>query len=77
MKEDRGRWEREPTWWKTYDYKSGKTYILGEKFTSKTQAMNYARHCGMIVIPESTRPITDEERRKEIELSELRQEVEW
>lgn len=56
------KWNREPSWWKTYDYKSGHTYILGEKFTGKTAAMAYGRQCGMIVIPQSTVPVTDLER---------------
>ena len=56
------RWDREPTWWKTYDYLTGNTYILGKKFTGKTAAMAYARNCGMAVIPQSTQPISDLER---------------
>ena len=56
------RWEREATWWKTFDYLSGHTYILAEKFTGKTEAMAYARRCGMAVIPQSTVPISDLER---------------
>ena len=55
----RGKWERDKTWWKTYDYKSGHTYILGEKFTGKTAAMKYAESCGMAVLPQSTVPLTD------------------
>lgn len=66
------RWEREALWWKTFDYKSGHTYILAEKFTGKTAAMAYARKCGMAVIPQSTTPLSDLERenillRKQIE----------
>ena len=55
----RGKWERDEAWWKTYDYKSGHTYILGEKFTGKTAAMEYAKSCGMIVIAQSTVPLSD------------------
>lgn len=60
------------TWWKTYDYLSGHTYILAEKFTGKTSAMEYAKRCGMAVIPQSTTPLSDMERenillRKQIE----------
>lgn len=56
------KWDRELSWWKTYDYKSGHTYILGEKFTGKIAAMAYARQCGMVVIPQSTVPVSDLER---------------
>jgi len=67
-----GRWDREATWWKTFDYLSGHTYILAEKFTGKTAAMAYAKQCGMAVLPQSTTPVSDLERenillRKQIE----------
>ena len=50
-------------WWKTYDYKSGHTYILAEQFAEKGQAMAYAKGCGMIILAQSTTPITDEQYR--------------
>lgn len=56
------KWGRDATWWKTFDYLSGHTYILAEKFTGKTSAMAYARQCGMAVLPQSTTPISDLER---------------
>lgn len=52
----------ELTWWKTFDYLTGYTYILGEKFESKGAAIAYAKRCGMTVIPQSTVPLTDLER---------------
>lgn len=73
-----GRWDREPMWWKTFDYISGHTYILGQKFTGKTAAMKYAESCGMAVIPQSTHAITDEEYRRillENENKELREQL--
>ena len=48
------RLERKATWWKTYDYLSGHTYILAEKFTSKAAAIVYAKSCGMVVLSQST-----------------------
>lgn len=57
------RWDRKPTWWKTFDYISGKTYILAEQFTGKTAAMGFARSCGMATLPQSTVPITDDQRK--------------
>lgn len=66
------KWKREKTWWKTYDYKSGHTYILGEKFTWKTAAMKYAESCGMIVIPKSTVPMSDLERENAILKNEIK-----
>lgn len=56
------KWERKPMWWKTYDYLTGKTYILAEKFTGKMDAMKFAEECGMRVIGQSTVAITDEQR---------------
>lgn len=53
------RWERVETWWKTYDYLSGHTYILAEKFTGKTAAMAYAKSCGMAVLPQSTTALSE------------------
>lgn len=52
---------RKPRWWKTYDYDSGHTYILGKKFVEKREAMSYAISCGMMVIGKSTVPITDDQ----------------
>lgn len=49
-------------WWQTYDYLTGNSYILGQKFAEKGQAIGYARGCGMAVIAQSTRSLTDEER---------------
>lgn len=72
------KWSREPTWWKTYDYLTGNTYILGKQFTGKTAAMAYARNCGMAVIPQSTVPISDLERENAIlrnQVKELTKEV--
>lgn len=60
------KWNREPTWWQTYDYLSGRTYILGKRFTGKTAALAYARNCGMAVIPQSTIPVSDLERENAI-----------
>ena len=53
------RWERVETWWKTYDYLSGHTYILAEKFTGKVAAMVFAKKCGMAVLPQSTVALSD------------------
>lgn len=55
--------KRSPRWWKTFDYDSGHTYILGEKFAEKGDAIAFAKACGMIVISQSTEPITDEQYR--------------
>ena len=70
--------ERALRWWKTYDYKSGHTYILGEQFSEKGQAMSYARGCGMAILAQSTTAITDEQYRIAIlenENKELRKEL--
>ena len=56
------RWDREPKWYKTFDYLTGKTYILAEKFTGKMDAMRFAEECGMRVIGQSTVAITDDQR---------------
>lgn len=58
-----GRAYKSPVWWKTYDYLSGHTYILGDKFTSKREAIARAISDGMRVIPQSTVPITDDQKR--------------
>ena len=58
-----GRAYKTPRWWKTYDYSSGHTYILGDKFTSKREAMARAIDDGMHVIPQSTVAISDEQKR--------------
>jgi hypothetical protein len=57
---------KEKTWWKTFDYKTGHTYILGEKFAEKGQAMQFAKSCGMIILPQSTVSMTDIEYRNAI-----------
>lgn len=57
------RKSREPTWWKTFDYLSGHTYILGDKYASKADAMARATSDGMVVLPQSTVAITDDQRR--------------
>ena len=70
--------ERTPRWWKTYDYKTGHTFILGEKFAEKGQAMTYAKSCGMIILAQSTTAITDEQYRialLENENRELRESI--
>ncbi len=67
----RGKHHNTLSWWKTYDYSTGNTYILAEKFNNKSLAMSYARSCGMIVIPQSTRPITDLERENLVLKAEL------
>lgn len=67
------KWEREKSWYKTYDYKSGHTYILAEKFSGKTAAMKFAESCGMAVIPQSTVPITDDQREIAILKNEIKE----
>lgn len=62
---------KEKRWWQTYDYLTGNSYILGEKFSQKGQAMAFAKSCGMAVLPQSTRALTDEEK----ELKILREKV--
>ena len=52
---------KKESWWKTFDYRSGHTYILGEKFSEKSQAMAYAKTFDMAILPQSTVSITDEE----------------
>lgn len=52
-------------WWKTYDYKSGHSYILGEQFQSKADALEYAKKAGILVIGKSTKAISDKEYYKE------------
>ena len=49
------------SFWKTYDYKSGKSFILGKMFKSKADALKYARECGFWVIGKSTRKISYKE----------------
>mgnify|MGYP006872988820 CR=1 FL=1 len=64
-----GRAYKEPVYWKTYDYLSGHTYILGDKYASKREAMARAISDGMRVISQSTVPITDDQKRiAELEL---------
>lgn len=58
-----GRAYKTPVWWKTYDYLSGHTYILGDRFKSKRDAMARAISDGMRVIPQSTVAITDDQKR--------------
>lgn len=72
------RKERALRWWKTYDYKTGHTFILGQQFSEKGQAMAYAKSCDMIILAQSTTAITDEEYRiavLENENKELRDEL--